>query len=571
MKINSNFILIGTIIFFILFIFIIIKVLKSKKNKYYKNTLDDLEYQKNLVGSIPISLELSKVEALSKNEELQKKCEEFNDRLNRIKNEMLPHIDDMLIELDTFYDKKDYETCDMKINKTSFEIYRTREYANTLLSDITLITSSDEKYRSMITKLKVRYRKLTSYFGGHKKLFDEVSDAISLKFESIEKRFMEFEKVMETNNYSDALHIVNSLTSMIDEMSVVIKDVPDLILMCRQILPSKVKDVKDQYDIMIGEGYQLDYLNIPYNMKEISKNTENILDRIRVLNMDNCKLEVNTMLQYLDSIFMDFEKERLNKDAFTEANNDFALKLSKTNNAINSVFDSLDNIKNTYNLREDDVSLIKNENKEMTVINDNYSKLKKRLENNTTPYSELHSEIEKLSNDLKNVTLKLDDSLKNLGTMYDDEQRAREQLEEIEKFLKSSKNLMHSYKLPVISDKYFVELNEANEAISEVIKELSNKPITIETLNTRVDTARDLVLKLYNTTSNIIKDARFSEVLIIFLNRFSDLSNNDLIISDAINLFNKGNYRKSLDTSLSLLKRLNKNSYNYVNSLYEKN
>ncbi len=571
MKINSNFILIGTIIFFILFIFIIIKVLKSKKNKYYKNTLDDLEYQKNLVGSIPISLELSKVEALSKNEELQKKCEEFNDRLNRIKNEMLPYIDDMLIELDTFYDKKDYETCDMKINKTSFEIYRTREYANTLLSDITLITSSDEKYRSMITKLKVRYRKLTSYFGGHKKLFDEVSDAISLKFESIEKRFMEFEKVMETNNYSDALHIVNSLTSMIDEMSVVIKDVPDLILMCRQILPSKVKDVKDQYDIMIGEGYQLDYLNIPYNMKEISKNTENILDRIRVLNMDNCKLEVNTMLQYLDSIFMDFEKERLNKDAFTEANNDFALKLSKTNNAINSVFDSLDNIKNTYNLREDDVSLIKNENKEMTVINDNYSKLKKRLENNTTPYSELHSEIEKLSNDLKNVTLKLDDSLKNLGTMYDDEQRAREQLEEIEKFLKSSKNLMHSYKLPVISDKYFVELNEANEAISEVIKELSNKPITIETLNTRVDTARDLVLKLYNTTSNIIKDARFSEVLIIFLNRFSDLSNNDLIISDAINLFNKGNYRKSLDTSLSLLKRLNKNSYNYVNSLYEKN
>ncbi len=571
MKINSNFILIGTIIFFILFIFIIIKVLKSKKNKYYKNTLDDLEYQKNLVGSIPISLELSKVEALSKNEELQKKCEEFNDRLNRIKNEMLPHIDDMLIELDTFYDKKDYETCDMKINKTSFEIYRTREYANTLLSDITLITSSDEKYRSMITKLKVRYRKLTSYFGGHKKLFDEVSDAISLKFESIEKRFMEFEKVMETNNYSDALHIVNSLTSMIDEMSVVIKDVPDLILMCRQILPSKVKDVKDQYDMMIGEGYQLDYLNIPYNMKEISKNTENILDRIRVLNMDNCKVEVNTMLQYLDSIFMDFEKERLNKDAFTEANNDFALKLSKTNNAINSVFDSLDNIKNTYNLREDDVSLIKNENKEMTVINDNYSKLKKRLENNTTPYSELHSEIEKLSNDLKNVTLKLDDSLKNLGTMYDDEQRAREQLEEIEKFLKSSKNLMHSYKLPVISDKYFVELNEANEAISEVIKELSNKPITIETLNTRVDTARDLVLKLYNTTSNIIKDARFSEVLIIFLNRFSDLSNNDLIISDAINLFNKGNYRKSLDTSLSLLKRLNKNSYNYVNSLYEKN
>ena len=31
--------------------------------------------------------------------------------------------------------------------------------------------------------------------------------------------------------------------------------------------------------------------------------------------------------------------------------------------------------------------------------------------------------------------------------------------------------------MPVISDKYFVQLNEANEAISEVISELSKKPI----------------------------------------------------------------------------------------------
>lgn len=567
---KMTYIIIGAVVFIVLFIIIIVRVLKSKKNKYYKNTFDDLEYQKNIVSSIPISLELSKVEDLSKNEDLQKKCEEFNDRLNKIKNEMLPHIDDMLIELDTFYDKKDYETCDMKINKTEFEIYRVREYANTLLKEITEITSSDEKYRSMITKLKTRYRKLTSDFNKHKKLYEETIDAISLKFESIEKRFMEFEKVMESNNYNDAMHIVRGLTSMIDEMSVVIKDVPDLILMCRQILPSKAKDVEEQYNQMIKEGYVLDYLNIPYNLKEIKKNTENVYDRIKVLNMNDCKLEVDTMLKYLDSTFMDFEKERLNRTAFEDANRDFALKLSKTNNAIGSVFTSLDNIKNTYNLKDDDVALIRSENKEMTTINDNYNKLKGKLENKAAPYSEMHLELEKLSEELKNVTLKLDDSLKSLGTMYDDEQRAREQLEEIEKFLKSSKNLMHNYKLPVISDKYFVELNEANEAISEVIKELSNKPITISTLNTRVDTARDLVLKLFNTTSSIIKDAGFSEKLIIYLNRFSDLGNNELIIEDATNLFNKGNYKKSLDTSLSLLKKINLDSYNYVLDLYKK-
>ena len=34
---------------------------------------------------------------------------------------------------------------------------------------------------------------------------------------------------------------------------------------------------------------------------------------------------------------------------------------------------------------------------------------------------------------------------------------------------------MRTFKLPIISDNYFVELNEANEAIEEVVKELSRK------------------------------------------------------------------------------------------------
>ena len=34
---------------------------------------------------------------------------------------------------------------------------------------------------------------------------------------------------------------------------------------------------------------------------------------------------------------------------------------------------------------------------------------------------------------------------------------------------------MREYKLPVIEDRYFVELSEANEAILEVIKELSKE------------------------------------------------------------------------------------------------
>ena len=41
------------------------------------------------------------------------------------------------------------------------------------------------------------------------------------------------------------------------------------------------------------------------------------------------------------------------------------------------------------------------------------------------------------------------------------------------------------------------------QTILEIIKELDKKPITINVLNTRVDTARDLVLKIYTKIPSI--------------------------------------------------------------------
>ena len=49
-----------------------------------------------------------------------------------------------------------------------------------------------------------------------------------------------------------------------------------------------------------------------------------------------------------------------------------------------------------------------------------------------------------------------------------------------------------------------------------MIKEMNMKPISIKTLNIRVDTARDLVFKLYNTTKNIINNAYYAENLIVY-------------------------------------------------------
>lgn len=548
---NGQYLIIGSaVVIALVIVIVILHFIRQFEMKYYRDKIKELEKQRNIVASTPVLLELSKVEPIIKNDKMEEKYNKWQDEFVFIKENRLTLIDDMLIDLDIYIDKRDYKSCGYSMAKIEMEIYKVREAADHLLEEIKDITLSEEKYRAIVTKLKTKYRELNKDFQDHKNLYEQMQEPISLQLENIERRFLDFEKVMDDNDYAEVVHIVKALDTMIEHIEIIVKEVPDVLLMANQIIPKRVKEVKENYDEMIELGFPLDYLNIDYNLDEINKNVEGILDKVNVLNLEGCMFDLKTMLEYLDSLFIDFEKERLARKVYEEVENDFAKKIEKTNKLVCDVYEQLDDIKKLYDLNDEDVEIIHNVNKSLVVINDDYKKLLSKVAAKSSPYTMLNKEIEELTIRLSNMEEELDRSLKSLGNMYDDEVRAREQLKEIQEFLKQCKNKMRTYKLPVITDNYFVQLSEANEAIEEVKKELDKKPIVINVLNTRVDTARDLVLKLYNTTNEMVRMAQCAEIAIVYGNRYRDYDEVDAGLDDARGKFFAGDYKKSLDLAI---------------------
>ncbi|MBR1936868.1 MAG: septation ring formation regulator EzrA [Bacilli bacterium] len=569
---QGQFLIIGSaIIIALVIVIVILHFVKKAEMKYYRNKVKNLEIQRNMVASTPVLLELSKVEPIIKNDKMEEKYNRWRDKFTSIKEERLTLIDDLLIDLDIYVEKRDYKNCGYRIAKAEIEIYKVREAAEHLLEEIKDITLSEEKYRSIVIKLKSKYRSLSKEFHDHKELYDFMGEAIDLQLENIERRFLDFEKVMEANEYSEVVQICKALDAMIDHIEIIIQELPDVLLMANKIIPNRMKEVELTHKEMVNEGYVLDYLNIDYNISESKKNIKKILDRVKVLNLEGSMFDLKTMLEYYDSLFVDFEKERLSRKVYDEMVNDFSKRLEKTNALVKDVFLQLDDIKNMYDLSEEDVQVIHDVNKTLVVINDDYNRMLQKNDSKSTPYSLLNEEVEVLSNRLLSMEDDFDAALKSLGNMYNDEVRAREQLEEIQEFLKISKNEIRNYKLPVISDNYFVQLSEASEAIEEVIKELERKPIVIKTLNTRVDTARDLVLKLYNTTNDMIRTAQLAEMAIVYGNRFrSNYLEVENGLNDACKMFYKGNYRDALDTSIKVISIVDENISRKLMSLYEK-
>lgn len=549
---KGEFLIIGTIIVVCLVIgIVLLSIINRRMSKRLKKRIEDLDREKNEIASTPVMSELAKVETIVKNDKLEEKYREWQRRYENIRNVRLDRINDMIIDLDLYVDNKDKRTLKVKIAKTEIEIYKARVAANNLLHEVKEITVSEEKYRSIITKLKAKYRTLAKTFETHKAEYRDIEGPISLQFENIEKRFAQFESLMEENDYSEVVHIVKALDSMIDHMGILINEVPDIVLMAEELIPHRIEDINKTYEDMTNEGYQLDYLNIPYNTSEAEKNINTIMDRVKVLNLEDSMFELKTMLDYLDSLFNDFEKEKLSRRMYEDNVDSFERKLEGVNKNFESIYSQMPDIKNMYDLHQDDVREIEELKERLYAINVNYKELKDNVNDSKIPYSKSSRELETITNLLTNIEDDLDKSLHSLGSMQDDEERAKEQRVELTNLLKEAASVIKSYNLPVIDQKYYVQLEEAEDAILEIDKELEVSPIVIKTLNLRVDNARDLSLKVFSSANNMVKAASMCESAIVYGNRYREDIDKELTRGEE--LFYQGDYKLALNTVINAI------------------
>lgn len=568
---NKLYIIIGVCVGTLLIVLIMIHIMRKNKKARYKKMIDNLDYQKNQLDTSPVGPELAKVESYINNDKLEVMYKNWKERLNDIKEVKIPKITDMLIEAEYSLSKMDYKTAMYKIAKLEMEIYKVRTTSEFLLDEIKDVTNSEERNRGNITKQKAQYRKLYQKFKETQNEYGDYEEIVEKQFETISKRFEDFEILMEKNDITDIPKVFNVIDDMLNHMEVIIEELPSIILIAQNILPKKIEQISKIYSKMNKEGYPLEYLNIEYNIKEANKKIEDILERAKVLNIEDSLFDLKVLADYFEKLFTDFEKEKVIKIDYEDTNNAFKNKLNKASNVVNEIFSQMSYLKNAYNLSQSDIDNFNEVKKEIEDINKDYKALINHTNSQNFAYSKLTDSIEELFIRLSNTESKLDSSINKLGNMHDDEERAREQLKEVKEILKKAQSQIRTYNLPVIPNSYYVELREAKEAMNEIIKELEKKPITIETLNTRVDTARDLALKLNGRTKEMMRMAMFSEMAIVYGNRYrSEEKDLDRNLKYSESLFLKGEYKRSLELTINSLNKIEPGIYEKLLEISEK-
>ena len=549
---------------------LLLKYIQKRRKKNLLKGVNDLEIKKNNLDSLPVMVELSKIEDIAKSEQLEEKITEFKVRYQEIKEVKLTKIGDMIVDLDMSIAKiktkeyiKKYSDIEMKLDEAEYGL-------NNILHEIDEIASYEEKYRDIVTKLKAKYRFLEHSYMEKETLFKDLKDTIKMQFENVAKRFNDFDKVMEEKLYNEVVLVVKSIDTMIDNLDIIIKELPDILLLLNDLIPGRIKDLNEEYNKMIEEGYPLEYLNYNENISDIEKKESDIMSRAKVLNITDSLFDARTILEYLDNLFKDLEEEKKAKNKFDSLNDGFKNKSKKMDKIVKDIYAQLDDIKAMYHLNEKDLEIIDKLNLKLAVVIKDHKKLMRDTKKKDISYAKHNITLNELINRLGSVSTEFDEALRTLGSFYEDEKRAREQLVDMKNLLKKCKSKIRKYHLPIIYDNYFVEVEEAEEAISEVEKEINNKPIVIKNLNMRTDTARDLTFKLYATTDDMVKYAYFSEMLIVYGNKYRDNKDIERGLSKAELLYYKGNYKESLDMAIKITSAVDENIYRKLMEIYDK-
>ena len=172
-------IMITVILSLIIILIVIIVTLRKRRYNLLKEHIEQLDREKNMIETAPIPSELAKLETIIKNDKIEEKYNNWLERFESIKTDNIDKINDMLIDLDFVGGKRKYSEYILKIAQAEIEIAKAKRLTDTLLDEIKEITLSEEKYRSIIIKLKTRYRELFNAFDAHKSEYADIEHGSS--------------------------------------------------------------------------------------------------------------------------------------------------------------------------------------------------------------------------------------------------------------------------------------------------------------------------------------------------------------------------------------------------------
>lgn len=562
--------IVNLIIGFILFLLAIIITGYFVKKKYYKE-VDRLESWKNELMNHPVLDEMAKVKQLNMTGQTEELFERWRNDWDDIVAVKLPNLEELLFDAEEYIDryrifkaKEVQRVIESKLNEVE-------EHIKKILQELNELVGSEEQNRYEISSLKDLYREAKKNLLAHRLSYGKAEKGLEMKLEEVIRRFQEFDEKTENGNYLEARETVLMIKNEMEKIKKNMGLIPQLLIECQSILPTKLSEVREGAREMVQKGYYLEHIQLEKEISGYGQVLETLLSFIEELDIEKAEKGIEELKEKVEVLFDLLEKE-VGARHFVIQNTELTNSLlEKVNEGNNTLHDEVLQVLQSYQLTEKDLENERELEKEFSNIFKRYAILIEKVKMNETAQTILGQELAEIKEELDAISEGQKQFLSKLQALRKDEIDARDQIHELSRKITEMLRLVSKSNLPGLPENFKYLFEDGKESIENLKAQLEEKPLNISAVNQYLEIAVLTVEKIVSSTTTIIENANLAEKVIQYGNRYRrKYPTIAKALLEAEKAFRNYEYEKALEQAAISIEEIDPNALKKIEALLSK-
>ena len=430
---------------------------------------------------------------------------------------------------------------------------------NNLNNDLVNVIKPEEDARQMMLSEKEKFRDVKSKFNFNENELVFVASSFQQVFAKIDRKFNDFEDLVENANYDDAKAIIPELDKVLNLLDRLIDEIPALTKEVNENIPAKVKSLNDEYEKLVKEGRPLNHLNVEMLINEINDALETERSNIKNLAISNLKKETVEINKIIDDLFEKFKEEDIAYKEFNEKKDIIINEFLNYDKELVKINNNIARFNKIYVIDEDHAQELKNIRNKVEDVSRDKRKLDQYMRNiEPYPYSELLNKLKVLENGTREISNRINSFNDYLISLKNDSETAYKNIRAKYDQLKEHELIIRELKVDKYQDYFKDRFDDCYALIDDISKLLVKVPIEVNQVNQYQRELNDKTNNLVKEIQDLNNYRNLASENILLINRdrmkFAEINN---IVSQAETLYLNGDFKSAYDMTEQALNKLN--------------
>lgn len=527
---------------------LIVGLLMILYKKLILREVDRLEAWKNDLEGRSFTSEFARVKNLPETESLDHQYEKWKSEWKYILNTTLPYMEEMLIHIDDYAFSYRFIKCHQLIKETKDKLNHVEDSLQAIIDQIDELTFSEEHNRDQYINLSVTYEKLCNDLHDHSVDLGIAYPVLQERVKKLDTWFEQYDQAQQGGNYEQAKDTLAEIEQDLNDLHVVIKEMPELIHDIDYVIPNQLKELHQAISEMKEQRYLIEETGVEKQIETFEELKNKMVVFIENSQMDELRQWKEQAVLAIDKMFEKLEQE-VNDRAYVHTH-------------VGGLSDQRAKLQQLYDRLYTDTKKIKQYYKWDGDLDEQYQKIKNRFEQMNKNYANCHVEqdelhekyreikphLERFQEDFEFLCEQMEAFQKELQAFNDEERHAQETAEELRLKLVRLQSSLRKSNLPGLPEYIKSSVAMADQSLSELEKNLNQDPVDMSRVQHQLKEALSQSEVAEENAENIIGLAAKSEFMIQYANRYrrTDLEVQD-ILEAAEQSFRRYEYRDALE------------------------